>query len=162
MMFRYRFPRYVCFQTRVMFPICRICLQSNSYVSNILSNIPCFQYPMHVSTIHFLFPNADDVSNVCFQIGYYIHRATKTILLSIFWKLLFIIRAVRALKEQYLCHLWSIFDGHAQPTLKTNFQKILFSRDSVAQKWPTKNSDRKLSKIFTNKYGLLEVGKSSL
>ena len=36
---------YVCFQTKVMFPICRIFFQSNWYVS-------FFQYPMYDSNIH--------------------------------------------------------------------------------------------------------------
>ena len=146
MMFRYSLYcivfQYMCFQTKVMFRICRIGFQSNSYVSNMI--LEYWQYQMYVSNILFLFPN-DNVSNVCFHI----HGATKTILLSIFWKLLFIIRAVKALRgEQYLCHLWSIFDGHAQPTLKTNFQKILLSRDSVAQKWPTKKFRPKIIENF--------------
>ena len=51
MVFRYMFPIYMCPQTKVMFQISRI----------------CFQYPMYVSNTHFLFPNANDVSNVCFQ-----------------------------------------------------------------------------------------------
>ena len=40
--------------------------------------------------------------------------------------------------------------------LKERIFKKIFSHDSVAQKWPTKNSDRKLSKIFTNKYAIFE------
>ena len=59
MIFRYMFPIYVCFQTKVMFPICRICFQSNSYVSNIRFLFPisnaCFQYTFFVSKCKWCF-----------------------------------------------------------------------------------------------------------
>ena len=56
----------MCFQTKVMFRICRIGFQSNSYVSNMI--LEYWQYQMYVSNILFLFPNADDVSKrQCFQ-----------------------------------------------------------------------------------------------
>ena len=51
--FRYMFPIYVCFQTKIMFPIYRICFQTLLHVSNILFLFPisdvCFQYTFYVS-----------------------------------------------------------------------------------------------------------------
>ena len=74
------FPMYkLCFQSnsyvsniQIMFPISDVCFQYTDYVSKRLFMFPisnfCFQYPMHVSNIHFLFPNANDVSKrQCFQ-----------------------------------------------------------------------------------------------
>ena len=47
------FPIYIRFQTKVMFPMYRLCFQSNSYVSNIQIMFPisdvCFQYTVYVS-----------------------------------------------------------------------------------------------------------------
>ena len=51
--FHYMFPIYVCFQTKIMFPIYRICFQTLLHVSNILFLFPisdvCFQYTFYVS-----------------------------------------------------------------------------------------------------------------
>ena len=47
------FPIYIRFQTKVMFPMYRLCFQSNSYVSNIQIMFPisyvCFKYTVYVS-----------------------------------------------------------------------------------------------------------------
>ena len=128
-----------------VFPKRKWCFRYAEYVSNLICMFPIYYPTYSVSNMECMFVHYtifvskcrwiiwDDVSNVCFQ--YTTLFFYKTIFLSIFWKLLFIIRAVRALRgEKYLCHLWSIFDVHAQPTLKTIFPKIFFSRDSVAQK----------------------------
>ena len=50
----YMFPIDVCFQTKVIFLISRLCFQSNSYVSN----------------IHIMFPK----SNVCLQYTFFISK----------------------------------------------------------------------------------------
>ena len=121
-----------------VFPKRKWCFRYAEYVSNLICMFPIYYPTYSVSNIQCMFLLYTFCLQMQMMFPMYvsnIHRATKTILLSIFWKLLFIIRAVRALRgEQYLCHLWSIFDVHAQPTLKTNFQKKIFSRDSVAQK----------------------------
>ena len=53
------FPIYIRFQTKVMFPMYRLCFQSNSYVSNIQIMFPisyvCFQYTVYVSKCKWCF-----------------------------------------------------------------------------------------------------------
>ena len=97
----------MCFQYMYV-PKWNWCFQYAEYVSNLIRMFPIYYPTYSVSNIECMFVHYtifvskcrwiiwDHVSNVCFQ--YTILFSYKTIFLSIFWKLLFIISAVRALR----------------------------------------------------------------
>ena len=85
-MFRYMFPIYVCFQTKVMFPMLpssKTCLNKSPHFEKKSSKNPPRYGRSPVSNIHFLLQNANDVSErQCFQCMFPIYIEPFKVLLN--------------------------------------------------------------------------------